>query len=73
LHDRGTAGPDEHHVLAEAVELLAVAGAEAFPQADQQEQGTDSPGDSEHGQKRAQLVRPQGTKGLAEDVEDQAH
>ena len=43
------------------------------PKADQQEQGTDSPRDSEHGQERAQLMRPEGSQGLPEDVENMAH
>ena len=35
-----------------------VTGSEAFAQSHQQKQRAHSPGDSEHGEKRTQLVRP---------------
>ena len=38
---------------------LRLPGAEALAQAHQQQQGTDAPRDPKHGQKRAQLVRPE--------------
>ena len=64
LHYGSATGPDEHYVLAQGIELLAIAGTESFAQADQQQQGTDAPGDAEHGEERAQFVRPEGAEGL---------
>src|SRR5580704_7208654 len=73
LHLRGASRPDEHDVLAQGVELLAISRPETFSQTDQQEQGTDSPGNAEHGQERAQFMRPEGPESLPDDVEDDAH
>ena len=50
-----------------------VAGSEAFAEADQQEQGTDPPGDAEHGEERTQFVRPEGAENLRENVEHHLH
>ena len=73
LHDRGPARPDEHDVFANRIKLLAVAGAEPFPETHQQQQGTNSPRNPEHGEKRAQFMRPEGAKGLPDNIENEAH
>jgi hypothetical protein len=72
LHNGGAARPEKHDIFADGIELLAVSGVETFTQADQQEQGSDAPGDSEYSQERAQFVRPESAECLAEDVEDVA-
>ena len=51
----------EDDVLAESLQLLAIAIAEALAHSRQQQQRTYAPGDSKHGQEGAQLVRPQGS------------
>src|ERR1051326_3023618 len=73
LHHRSTARPDKHYIFTDGGELLTVAGPESLSNSDQQEQGTNTPGDSEHGQERAQFVRPESGQSLAEDIEEQAH
>ena len=57
-HCRYLPAEDEHDILADIVELASLAGAKALTHAHQQQQRTHAPGDAEHGQKRAQLVRP---------------
>jgi len=47
--------------------------AEALSQTDQQQQRTNAPSDAEHGQERAQLMRPESPEGLPDDIEDKAH
>ena len=54
-------------------QILLLAGAEALAQANQQQQRTHSPGDAEHGEKGAQLVRPQGAQHFREHVEGASH
>src|SRR5262249_22187130 len=68
-----TARPDEHDVLAELIELLLIPRAESLAQPHQQQQRPDPPGDSEHGQERAQLVSPQRAQGLCEDLKNKPH
>ena len=72
--NRGSASRKKHHdVFAVLGKAALVSAAEAFAKADQQKQGTDSPGDAEHGKKRAQFVRPEGAKDLRENVEHHLH
>src|ERR1039457_5481203 len=59
-HRRGPAGKHEHDVFAHRVQFFPVPGAESLAQPDQQEQRSHPPGDPEHGQERADLMRPQG-------------
>jgi hypothetical protein len=70
---RSAAGEEHHDVFAVLRKVALVAGSEALAQADQQEQGTDSPGDAEHGEERTQLVRPEGAENLRENVEHHLH
>jgi hypothetical protein len=67
------AGEEQHDVFAVLQEVAFVAGPETFAEADQQEQGTDAPGDAEHGEERAQFVRPEGAENLRENVEHHLH
>ena len=53
--------------------VALVAGSEPFAQADQQKQRTDTPGDAEHGEKRTQLMRPEGAENLRENVDHHLH
>ena len=72
--DGGNAsGEGEHDVLAEVLQLLLLPAAEALAQADQQQQRSDSPGNAEHGEKRAQLVGPQRGQRLANDFDEHPH
>jgi len=45
----------------------------AFAEADEEQEGKYTPGNAKHGQKRAQLVGPQGGQGLADDLEKSMH
>src|SRR5581483_5177965 len=63
----------EDDVFAEGFELFAVAGAEAFADAHQQEERADAPGDAKHGEEGTQLVRPESAQGLPADVQQHAH
>jgi N-methylhydantoinase A len=58
-HRGDAAGEHEHDVLAEGGELAGLSAAEAFAESNQQQERPNSPGNAEHGQKRAQLVGPQ--------------
>src|SRR6185295_7284321 len=52
-HRRNSSRKDEHDVLAEGREVPYLAAAETLSQTHQQQQGADTPGNTEHGQKRA--------------------
>ncbi len=69
----GGAGEDEADVLADLGELALIAGAEAFAEADEQEQRAHAPGDAEHGEEGAQLVRPERAEGLSQKVAQNLH
>ena len=72
--DRGGSPREkEHDVLAEFRQLPFVPRPEPLPHTNQQQKRADSPGNAEHGQERAQLVRPQIAKDLGEDVGDTTH
>src|ERR1700686_384333 len=73
LHHGSPARPDKHHVLAQGIELFAIASAESFSQTNEQQQGTDAPGNAEHGQERAEFVRPQGPEGLTNNIDNKTH
>src|SRR5208282_2283921 len=71
---RRSAAREKHHdVFAVLRKVALVTGSEALPEPDQQEQRTDAPGDAEHGEKRAQFVRPQRGKNLRDNVELHPH
>ena len=70
----GSASGEEHHdVLAVFRQVALVPSAEALAQPDQQQQGTDTPGDAKHGEERTQFVRPEGSKNLCENIEHHLH
>ena len=50
-----------------------LSGAEAFAEADQDEQRANSPDDSEHSEETTQLICGDGAKDLAEDVGETLH
>src|ERR1700676_1492694 len=64
----GAAGEDDHHVLAEGLLISLDTYAEAFAGGDHHSDGDNSPGDAEHGQQRAPLVRPQRSQRVFEQV-----
>ncbi len=59
---RYAAAEDKHDVLPDAGELFVLAGAKALAKSNQKQQRADSPRDSEHGEERAQFMRPQGAE-----------
>src|SRR5258708_6127836 len=73
LNGRSAAGKEHHDVFAVLRKAALVAGSETLAEADQQEQGTDTPGDAEHGEERTQLMRPEGAENLREDVDHHLH
>ena len=72
-HGRNAAGKNEHNILAKLGEVLILAAAKALPEAHKQQQRPNAPGNAEHGQKRAQLVRPQCGERLPNDVDEHSH
>ena len=58
LDCRDASGKHEHYVLSQGPELSFLAAAETFSQTYQKQQRAYAPGDSEHGEEGAQLVRP---------------
>ena len=70
---RDAPGKHEHDVLSERGKLLFLAAAESFSQAHQQQKRAHPPGNSEHGEERAQLMRPQSGQRLPDNVEEHSH
>src|SRR6185437_6846278 len=60
----GPSGKNKHNIVAQGGHLSSIARAKALPHPHQKEQGTDAPGDAEHGEKRAQFVRPESAANL---------
>src|ERR1700686_3880382 len=58
---------DDHHVFAEVARLLCLAFAQAFASSHHEHNRHDTPGNPEHRQEGAKLVRPEGSQ----DVEDE--
>src|SRR5271170_7856977 len=50
-----------------------ISGAEAFADRDQQQHRSHAPGNAEHGEKGAQLVRPDGAEDLPESIAQTLH
>src|SRR5258708_30160275 len=73
LNGRSAAGEEHHDVFAVLRKAALIAGSEALAEADQQNQGTDSPGDAEHGEERTQFVRPEGAENLRQDFDHHLH
>ena len=72
-NSRSAAGEKKHDVFAVLRKTALVAGSEALAEADQQQQGADTPGDAEHGEERAEFVRPEGAENLRENVDHRLH
>lgn len=73
LHSRSAAGKNHDDVLADFGEISLAAGAETFTEANEKQERTDSPGDSEHGEERTQFMRPEGAEDLRDYVDDELH
>ncbi len=58
----------DQDILAQVAGLLFLPLAQAFTRRHHQNDGDDSPGDSEHGQERAQLVGPERTQHIANQI-----
>src|SRR6266700_4322521 len=64
---------NEENVGTELFQVLFLPAAKALAESHQKQQRTHSPGDAKHGEKRAQLVRPQGGQRLADNIEEELH
>jgi len=65
--------PHHDDVVAEGGEVAMLTGAEALPEADQDEQRAYPPGNAKHGEEGAQLVGQHGAEDLAESVRKILH
>src|SRR6201996_2275971 len=70
---RNVAPGQKDHVIAESCHLSPLPGTEAFTQADQQQQRSHPPGNTEHGQEGAQFMRPDCIQNLPDNVPESAH
>jgi hypothetical protein len=59
---------DDHDILAESFGDLRLSHAQAFAGCDHEHDRYDAPGDAEHGQECAQLVRPEGPEHIADKI-----
>ena len=59
---------NDQDIFAQVAGLFFLSFAQAFAGRDHQNDGNDSPGDAEHGQERAQLVGPEGTQHVADEI-----
>ena len=66
----GAAAPDDGEIDADGLEAFFLVAAESLTQADQQNYGSDSPDDPEHGQKATQFMRGDGRGGLPQHFPD---
>jgi len=61
---------DDHDVFAQGFCDFGLAHAQAFSGSDHEHDRHHPPGDAKHGQKRAQLMRPQGPDHIADEVSE---
>src|SRR5579862_8228833 len=73
LNGRRAPGEQKHNVFPELRQFPLIARSKAFADPHQEQERSHSPGNAEHSQKRAQLVRPEIAKDLREDVQDGPH
>ena len=73
FHRRRPPGEQEHDVFAEFGQFALIARAKTFANPHQQEQRSHSPCDAEHGEERAQFMRPQIAENLSENVCNTPH
>ncbi len=64
----GASVKNDQNILAQVAGLVFLAYAQAFARRHHQNDGDDSPGNSEHGQERAQLVGPERTQHIANQI-----
>src|SRR5207244_9181405 len=64
----GTAGENDHHVFAKRFLIFLDAVAETFARSHHDSDGDNSPGDAEHGEERAALLRPERHQRIAKKV-----
>ncbi len=64
----GAPGEDDHQVATEILRDFCLADAQTFSGGDHQHDRDDAPGDSEHGERCAQLVRPERLENVADEV-----
>jgi len=62
------AGEDDHHVLAEGLSLFLLSLPQPLARRHHHDDGDDSPGDAEHGERCPQLVREQRVNGVFNEV-----
>src|SRR5258708_34041575 len=70
---RNATWENEENVGTELFQVLFLPAAKTLAESHQKQQRTDSPGDPKHGEKRAQLVRPQCGQRLTDDIEEELH
>ena len=64
----GAAMEDDHQVAAQGFGLFRLADAKTLAGGDHQDDRDHSPGDPEHGQQRADAVRPEGSKHVLDEI-----
>ena len=64
----GAAGENDHDVFAKRFLIFLDTGAEAFARCDHDGDRDDAPGDAEHGEERAALLRPESHQRIAKKV-----
>ncbi len=64
----GASVKNDQDVFAQVSGLIFLSLAQSFAGRHHQNDGNDSPGDAEHGQERAQFVRPKGTQHIADEI-----
>ncbi len=69
----GSARPENDQIGAHRGEHVAVAAFETLPDGDHEHNRGNAPGDAEHGQGAAQLMRPDVAQGLNQDFDGEDH
>ncbi len=64
----GAAVKNNHHILAQVAGLRFLPLLESLASRNHQDDRHDAPSDAEHGQKGAQLVRPQGSQNVTKEI-----
>src|SRR6266550_766149 len=64
----GAAVEDDHQVTAECLRLLGLSDTQAFASGRHQDDGDNTPGYPEHGQKRTDTVRPEGSEDVLNEI-----
>src|SRR5579864_1585225 len=64
----GASVKDDHHVFAQVAGLFFLALAQAFTGRHHEHNRDDAPGNAEHGEKGAKLVRPEGSQDVDNEI-----